>query len=57
MDNRITLNKLISYISSINKQNDDIDVKNNYKISSFKNDLAESLFKVLKFGEVNTLGD
>lgn len=71
MDKKITLNKLLSYVASISvsngpnadsKNNDTNDTtnsneNNNYNLSSFKNDLVESSFKILKFGEVNTLGD
>jgi hypothetical protein len=55
MENKITLNKLLSFIQSIS-QFDENDEKD-YNILSFKNDLVESSFKLLKFGEVNTLGD
>ena len=58
MERRITLNKLLSYVASITTANDnDDDAKDNYEISAFKNDLVESVFKILKFGEVNSLGD
>jgi hypothetical protein len=53
MDKRITLNKLLSYIQSISE----FDAKDDYDIASFKNDLSESQFKILKFGETVTLGD
>lgn len=58
MDKRITLNKLLSYVSSISTSSDSKDSSvDTYKISAFKNDLAESIFKLLSFGETNTLGD
>ena len=58
MDKRITLNKLLSYVSSISTLSDSKDSSiDTYKISAFKNDLAESIFKLLSFGETNTLGD
>ena len=41
MDKRITLNKLLSFVSSISINNDqkkDSDNKDNYEISSQKND-------------------
>ncbi len=56
MEKRIILNDLISYVLEICKSYKD-DSENIYNISTLKNDLEESHYTILKYGEVSTLGD